>query len=88
MGEIKRAQDGPTFGKLMRAEREALGKTQVQMAREIGTRRQTIADLENGKNVGSHVIFAALAANGMMVSIANERPDLDTIRKLLGDGHE
>lgn len=88
MGAIKRAQDGPTFGRMMRSEREALGKTQEQMAREIGTRRQTIADLESGKNVGSHIIFAVLAANGKMVSISSTRPDLDTIRELVGEGDE
>ncbi len=83
MGGIQRAQDGQTFGKLMRAERKKLGKTQDQVAKEIGTRRQTVADLESGKNVGSHIIFAVLAANGMMLSISNARPDLDTIRQMI-----
>lgn len=80
---ILRAQNSHTFGVMMRAERKALGKTQAQLAAQIGTRRQTISDLENGKNVGSHILFAMLAALGKVVSITDSRPDLETIRAMM-----
>lgn len=74
MHEMLRAQDGQTFGRMLRAERKALGKTQTDVAVAVGVRRQTIADVEVGKNVGSHVIFAMLAVLGKMVAITDERP--------------
>ena len=85
MDKLQRAQDSQTFGRMLRSERKALGKSQDQVAATVGTRRQTIADLENGKNVGSHVLFAVLAALGKMVAITDARPDLETIRALLED---
>lgn len=83
MHRVLRAQDSQTFGQLLRAERKALGKTQADVAAAIGTRRQTIADLESGKNVGSHIVFAVLAALGKMVAITDARPDLDTIQAIM-----
>lgn len=78
------AQDSITFGKMLREHRLAAGKSLAQVAAEVGTRRQTIADLEKGKNVGVHVAFAALAATGRMVKIYKPRkPTLDEIRELL-----
>jgi len=83
MDRILRAQDSQTFGQMLRDERKALGKSQGDVAAAIGTRRQTIADLENGRNVGSHILFAALAALGKMVAISDARPDLETIRAIM-----
>ena len=83
MEQFPRAQDSLTFGRMLRAERKALGKTQSDMAAMVGTRRQTIADLESGKNVGSHVVFAVLAAIGKMVSITDARPDYAMMRAML-----
>jgi transcriptional regulator with XRE-family HTH domain len=81
---ILRAQDGVTFGHMLRAERKALGKSQDEVAAAVGVRRQTIADLEHGKNVGSHIVFAALGALGKMVSITDaRRPDLETMRAMM-----
>lgn len=78
------AQDSRTFGLMLQVQRKAVGKTQAQVAKEVGTRRQTIAALENGENVGVHVAFAALAAVGAMVTVFQpKRPTLDEIRKLL-----
>lgn len=47
---------------MLRAERNTMGKTQAKLAVRLGMRRQTISDLKNGKNVGSYIIFAMLAA--------------------------
>lgn len=88
MGRILRAQDSYSFGSMLRQERKALGKSQEDVAVAIGTRRQTIADLENGKNVGSHMLFAVLAALGKVVAISDARPDIDTIRQMMEEGDD
>ena len=80
-----RAQDAITFGKLVRAERKALGFTQEKLAHSLGIRRQSLMDLEAGKNVGIHFAFAVLGGLGKMVSITDARPDMETIRVMLGD---
>ena len=83
----RRAQDSATFGEMIRDERKALGKTQDDLATAVGTRRQTIADLESGKNVGSHIVFATLGALGKMVSITDARPDAESMELLLAGIH-
>lgn len=88
MGANLRSQDPISFGKMLRAERKALGKTQAEIARLVQTRRQTIADLENGRNVGSHILFAMLAALGKMVAVTDARPDLETIRALMDEADD
>lgn len=80
---ILRAQDASTFGRLLRQERKALGRTQSDVAALVGATRQTIADLEDGRNVGIHVAFAALAALGKMVTITDARPDMEHIRQMM-----
>ena len=82
MDQIMQAQDSHTFGRMLRAERKALGKTQSDMAAAVGTARQTIADLENGKNVGSHILFAALSAIGKVVTITEVSSNPEWIRAL------
>ena len=81
--DILRAQDAATFGRLLRQERKALGRTQSDVAALVGATRQTIADLEDGKNVGIHVAFAALAALGKMVTVTDARPDMEHIRQMM-----
>ena len=78
-----RAQDGATFGRLLRRERKALGRTLGDVAEMVGTSRQTVADLEAGKNVGLHIVFGVLAALGKMVAVTDARPDLESIRALM-----
>jgi transcriptional regulator with XRE-family HTH domain len=75
------------FGRSFKAERRALGKTQEEVAMAAGCRRQTIVDLEAGRNVSLHTVFAALAALGKGLRIADARPDLDQVHLLL-DGDE
>lgn len=65
--------DSRSFGKRFRQERKALGKTQSDVAKSIGVRRQTIADLEKGENVGSHVLFAALRALNKNMAVTEHR---------------
>ena len=71
------------FGHSFRTERQALGKTQQQIAEAANCRRQTIVDLEAGRNVSLHIVFAALAALGKSPTITDARPDLDQIHLLL-----
>ncbi|MEJ7745194.1 MAG: helix-turn-helix transcriptional regulator [Luteimonas sp.] len=71
------------LGQSFKAERIALGKTQQAIATAAGCRRQTIVDLEAGRNVSLHTVFAALAALGKGLVIADARPDLDRVHLLL-----
>jgi len=78
------AQDSQNFGRMLRRERRALGKTQQEVAATIGTRRQTIAELERGGNVGSFTLFAVLAALGKGVTLRDAgHPDMETIAAML-----
>ena len=55
------------------------------MATRVGCRRQTIADLEAGKNVGLYTVFAALAALDKGLTIVDSRIELDRLKDLLDD---
>lgn len=70
------------FGRAYRAERRALGKTQQEVADLARCRRQTIADLEAGRNVSLHTIFGALGALGKGLSINDARPELELLHLL------
>jgi transcriptional regulator with XRE-family HTH domain len=48
------------LGSTIRSRRATDRRTQSELASALGVRRQTIADLENGKNVGLHVALAVL----------------------------
>lgn len=74
-----KAYDSSAFGALYRKERQRLGKTQEDVARELKCRRQTIADLERGANVGVHTMFAALAALGKAIELVDARYELDRL---------
>lgn len=78
----------PDLGQRLRAERMAMGKTQKDMAAAMGCRRQTVADLEAGRNVSVYTLIAALAALGKGLAIVNARPDIDQIQTLLGPSDE
>jgi transcriptional regulator with XRE-family HTH domain len=78
----------PDLGKRLRAERRALGKTQQDLAAAMGCRRQTVADLEAGRNVSLYTLIAALAALGKGLSVVNARPDIDQIQSLLEPSDE
>lgn len=71
------------FGQSFQAERRALRRTQQEVAAASGVRRQTIVDLEAGRNVSLQTVFAALAALGKGLAITDARPDLDRLHLLL-----
>ena len=64
------------LGLAFRAERRALRMTQQALADATGYRRQTIVDLEAGRNVSLQTLFAALAALGKGLVIVDARPSL------------
>lgn len=71
------------LGQAFRAERKAQGLTQQALAQAAGVRRQTIVDLEAGRNVSLQVLFAGLSAMGKGLSIVDARLDLDRVHLLL-----
>lgn len=73
------------FGEMFRAEREALGMTQQQVADSVKCRRQTIGDLEDGKNVGLMTVFMALSTIGKTLAIKSNTVELEDIRGHLED---
>ena len=70
------------LGRTIRANRKAIGLTLEELSARIGCRRQTLADLEAGKNVGIHTALAALAMLDKGLLIADRRPELDRLQKL------
>lgn len=85
MASMKIALTAADLGHLIRDTRLALGKTQSDLADGLRVRRQTISDLEAGRNVGMHTMFAALAYLGKGVAITDVRPTVDTIASFLDD---
>ena len=80
---LTKASTPKEFGELFRAEREALGMTQQDVARVVGWRRQTIGDLEDGKNVGLMTVFMALSAIRKSISIKSSSLELEDIATFL-----
>jgi DNA-binding XRE family transcriptional regulator len=72
------------LGKIFRRERKALGLTQSDVASKVGCRRQTIADLEVGKNVTTLVLFKALGVIGKQLQVCALGLDLENVREFLG----
>lgn len=81
---IKPNMNPTDLGQAIRAERKALGKTQSMLAKAAQCRRQTILDMEAGKNVSLHTLMASLAALGKGLAIVDAHPDIDQMRSLLG----
>jgi transcriptional regulator with XRE-family HTH domain len=73
------------LGALVRAERKARGRTQAWVAGRTGYRRQTIADLEAGRNVEINVLIRALAARGKALTIVDMRIDLERLPEIFDD---
>lgn len=73
------------LGASFRANRLALRRTLQWVATRVGCRRQTIADLEAGKNVGLYTVFAALAALDKGLTIVDSRIELDRLKDLLDE---
>jgi hypothetical protein len=51
----------------------------------VGCRRQTIIDLEAGRNVELNVLFGALAALGKGLAIVDARIDVERLNEVFRD---
>lgn len=71
------------IGQAIRKERKALRKTQQDLADAAQCSRQTILDMEAGKNVSLHILMTSLAALGKGIAIIDTRPTVDNLRLLL-----
>lgn len=76
------------LGAAIRATRSALGKTQNQLATQIGCRRQTIGDLEAGRNVEVYTLMYILAALGKGLHIVDVFPELDQLGEMFREEEE
>ncbi len=73
------------LGERVRAEREARGRSQSWVAERVGVRRQTIADLEAGRNVALNVLMGTIAALGKGLAIVDARADFEHLEEIFGD---
>jgi DNA-binding XRE family transcriptional regulator len=76
------------LGLQIRAERKARGYTQSWVAKRVGCRRQTIADLEAGRNVALHIVMRTLATLGKGLSVIDARVDLERLADIFRDDDE
>ncbi len=74
------------IGKMFRAERKALGKTQADIARDSGLRRETIIRIEAGENIDMITFLKATSAIRKGLRLVDSRPDYHTIKELFRDG--
>lgn len=82
---MKAAYSAKELGALVRAERKARGRSQAWIAERVGCRRQTIADLEAGRNVALNILMGALTALGKGLSIVDARVELEQLEEIFGD---
>jgi transcriptional regulator with XRE-family HTH domain len=82
---VKSAYTPKDLGALIRAERKARGRSQEWTAERVGCRRQTIADLEAGRNVALNVVMGALAALGKGLAVVDARVDLEHLTEIFSD---
>jgi transcriptional regulator with XRE-family HTH domain len=82
---MKIAYTAPELGALVRAERKARGRSQEWIAERVGCRRQTIADLEAGRNVALNILIGALSALGKGVTIVDTRMEFERLKEIFGD---
>ncbi len=82
---MKAAYSAQELGPLVRAERRARGRSQGWIAERVGCRRQTIADLEAGRNVALNILMGALAALGKGLAIVDAHVELERLEEIFGD---
>lgn len=70
------------LGAKLRAERKARHVTQGWVAARVGCRRQTIADLEAGRNVAVAVLLGAVSSLGKALAIVDARVELEQLREI------
>ena len=73
------------LGAQIQAERKARGRTQAWVAERVGCRRQTIADLEAGRNVALHILLGALTALGKGLDVVDAGVEPERLREIFGD---
>jgi DNA-binding XRE family transcriptional regulator len=69
----------------LRSERKAQGRSQAWVAARVGCRRQTIVDLEAGRNVELNALFGTLAALGKGLAIVDARVDVERLDEVFRD---
>ena len=69
----------------VRSERKAQGRSQAWIADQVGCRRQTIVDLEAGRNVELNILFGALAALGKGLAVVDTRIDVERLNEVFRD---
>ena len=82
---MRAAYSARELGALVRAERKARGRSQEWVAERVDCRRQTIADLEAGRNVALNILMGALAALGKGMAIVDARVELERLEEIFGD---
>ena len=85
---FKAAYTPNELGVLIRAERKARGRSQEWIAERVGCRRQTVADLEAGRNVALHILMGALTALGKGLSIVDARIELEQLEDIFRDDED
>ena len=82
---MKAALNTQDLGIWVRSERKAQGRSQAWIAAQVGCRRQTIVDLEAGRNVELNILFGALAALGKGLAIVDTRIDIERLNEVFRD---
>jgi DNA-binding XRE family transcriptional regulator len=82
---VRAALNAQDLGIWVRSERKAQGRSQAWIADQVGCRRQTIVDLEAGRNVELNVLFGALAALGKGLAIVDARIDVERLNEIFRD---
>lgn len=70
------------LGSKLRAERKARHVTQTWVAARVGCRRQTIADLEAGRNVAVAVLLGVVSSLGKALVITDARVELEQLSEI------
>ena len=82
---MKTALNTQDLGIWVRAERKVQGRSQAWIADHVGCRRQTIVDLEAGRNVELNILFGALAALGKGLAVVDARIDVERLNEVFRD---
>jgi len=82
---MKPAYSVKELGAVVRAERKARGRSQEWVAVRVGCRRQTIADLEAGRNVAVRIPMSTLTALGKGSAIVDARVELERLDEIFAD---
>jgi DNA-binding XRE family transcriptional regulator len=82
---MKAALNTQDLGNWVRSERKAQSRSQAWVADQVGCRRQTIVDLEAGRNVELNILFGALAALGKGLAVVDARIDVERLNEVFRD---